>query len=929
MLPAVAIYLVASQLIDFAEKNRLDAAQQKLRQQLIAVAEKANPEGFYFQIFDRLYVSLRNAHATGHLSTAQSLAMNCATRYKVDFISYLFNDRGEMTKITPTPPPNRFIIGKIWDILAETDNYQPGEDEKKQLKRIQLLLGAESNAGRLKNLEGHLISLKKKKMPGFFYWQRFSPESKSGVVFFIMPSVGTDTILQKHLGQTPHQRFRLSYWDLESPKPLFTNFSQDVALLIKNRLEQSNDSFVMKSHRLWAILNTTFGVFVGSLPTPAYKLQSVRGMLNLCFVMVLVFLLVILFNSQLNLQSSYIRIGNKLSAILLVAIAIPVSALTLTGIVSISDHEKVLLSQIEKEQKQRLSAIEDDFISEEVSFNSISSGLRRQVVEQFSLQIFQKESKELLQHRQVIRIELRGLNGDLISIFNAGGHFEGLEKINDAFSRYLIRQNLSQRLKDEKVELKRPPDEVFTDLFASSDFGFAQVGESPDRVHSFRFGQNELFWYWTYISQPGHPAAFLSVIQSVGIARENFLSKVLDEGRPGSGKLGVYNCDRQTWLKGGFSGAKAVAATIKTAQISEQPEARIVDLADGRFIAMAFPGTLLAPYSLVSLISDAEIRFQINQLYFALIAGIIAILFVAMAIARLLARTFLVPINELARGMVQVQNRGNDAKVVIDSGDEFGELGTAFNQMVDDLKEMQLAKVVQESLFPQEKPQIDGFDTAIFNLTATDLGGDYCDVLQVTKNQWLLLIGDVSGHGTPAALCMAMVKAAIFKACSDGLMFAELTESLSDLLLKTLSRKRMMTMLFVLLDTDDYTLQMINAGHNWPLILRKNGQVEEIQSVGLPLGIRASKRPRSQVTQTLNPGETLFCYTDALIECRSPDNEVYGHEQLYQELARLHGKSSQELIDHLETKWRQFIAGGIREDDLTMLVLKNCQQEAR
>lgn len=927
VLPTLAIYLVSDHLIGFTEKNTLVSAQKKLRGQLIRIAERASPEGFYFHIFDRLYGLLRRAHASGRLSIAPALVADCAARYKVEFTPYLFNDHGEVTQIAATAPPNRFIIGKIWDILAETPNYQPGEDEKKHLKKIQLLLGAEANAGQLKNLEGHLITLKKKKTTGFFYWQKFSPESKSGVIFLVMGHENTQTLLQKHLGQNPPADFDLSYWNRGSSLPLFTSSDQNAAMLMRSTLEKSDQGSFIAAHRLWGILNTGNGVFVGSSPTPRQRWQNLRGILNLGFFMAMLFLLLLLLNDRLNLHNSYLKIGNKLSAIFLVVIAVPVSALVIAGILSISTHEKFLLSRIEKEQKQRLSAIEDDFINEEAAFKRICNNLRRQAAEQFSLPEFQKHAQELLQRRLAVRIELRKLDGDLISIFNSGGFFEGLEKCNDAFSRYLIRRNLESRLTAEQTVLKHPPDEVFTDLFASSDFGFAQVGESPDRVHFFRFGQNELFWYWTYFSQPGHPTAILSVFQSVAIARENFLRKVLDESLPDPQNLAAYNCNRQTWLKGDFSQASAVVDTVRAARISKQPESSIVDLPDGKFMAMALPGTLLAPFSLVSLTSTAEVKNRIGQLYLALVTGIIIIFFVAMATASLLARTFLEPINELARGMIQLQSHGSDTRVMIDSGDEFGELGTAFNQMVDDLKEMQLAKVVQESLFPQQKPQINGFDTAIFNLTATDLGGDYCDVLQVSDVHWLLLIGDVSGHGTPAALCMAMVKGAIFKACRDGLQFEGLAEYVSILLLKTLGRKKMMTMLFVLLDTEKNTIQMINAGHNWPIILRKNGQVEEIEILGLPLGVREPKHGRNQVTQTLNPGDTLFCYTDALIECRSPDNEVFGHKQLYQELARLTEKSSQELIDHLKAGWLRFIAGGIREDDLTMLVVKNCQQE--
>lgn len=926
ILPLASLYLVALHLLDFAEGRQVKTVRSDLRQELLVIAERTSQEGFYFSLCNNLFKKLRLTHQDGRTAASEGLIKRCARIFQTDFRAYLFDERGELVQTGDAPQPNSFIIGRIWAILAETPGYKPGEDEVRHLKRIQVLLGAESNAGRLKNLEGQLISLKKKKADGYFYWQRFTPSGKAGLIILALPVDTTGSILQKHSGGW-RPDFRLSYWNHEVKKPLFSDSEDDTAIYIRNLLENDSEGFVSHAGRLWTLLNTRAGIFAGSVPVEASRVQGLRGMINLGFYLTLVLMLTVFFNRRINLQNTSIRIGNKLTAILLVAIAFPVSALTLTGIIAVFDHEKVLLSRIEKEQKQKLSEIEDEFVTEEQGLKKICNDLKQRLIENSSVPEFASSAQKLIQERQIVRIELRGLDGDLLSIFNTGGYLEGLEKSNDGFCRHLIKNRLAQRLLQERVELKRPPDEVFTDLYTSSDFGFAQIAEAPDRVHVFRFGQNEMFWYWSYITIPGHPAALLSIFQAIDIARENYLQRVLKANAGNNEKIGVFDNRKKIWLQGSPVESAPIRDLIDATMITGLPENRVIELGRGKFIAQAMPGTALAPFSLLSLISDSLVRSQLQNLLWALIGSIVLILAVALAIAQVLARTFKEPIDELARGMRQIQERGNEAKVSIDSGDEFGELGMAFNQMVDDLNEMQLARIVQESLFPQAKPQIEGFDAAIFNLTATDLGGDYCDVIKVSEKQWLLLIGDVSGHGTPAALCMAMVKAAIFKACQDGLQFCELPESLSGLLLKTLGRKKMMTMLFVLLDTGDNSLQIINSGHNWPLIIRKDGGFDEIRVVGLPLGVKTLNKKRDNVLQRLAPGDTLFCYTDALIECRSPADEVYGHERLYADLVQLRDKSADEIIEHLQVGWHRFIAGGEREDDLTMLVVKNCRQK--
>ena len=638
-------------------------------------------------------------------------------------------------------------------------------------------------------------------------------------------------------------------------------------------------------------------------------------------------LAVLLFNPSFSLQKIYLRTGTKLLALLLVAIAIPTAGLVLTGITAISTHEKVLQSRLEKEKVTRLSAIEDDFAEEERSFCQHCESLRSLIHDNYSYEAYSRLASGLIASGQAVRLDLIALDGEPISALTTGSWFEGLEKSLDAYGRYLIEKFLAHRSRLENLPLKRKSDAVLKDVFASSDFGFGQITEAPRQVHTARFGLNELMWYWCLVDVPGHPAAILSVFQAKDIARENFLRRVLQQADGNAETLAVFDTARRSWLADGLGNTAEHEELIRAAILTDKPELRRISSGKRSWLALAYPGKVLAPYALMMLTDEQVVSARIKSLYQALIIGLIAILAVALLVARLLTEAFLKPVMELDRGMMLVQRRQSDVKVDIAAGDEFGELGQAFNQMVAELNEMQLAKAVQDALFPQERMEIPGFDTAIFNMAATDLGGDYCDYMKIGENQYLFLIGDVSGHGTPAALCMAMAKAAIFKACRDGFDFPDLPGRISSLLLRTLSRKRMMTMLFALLDSTECTLQMINAGHNWPVIIRSDGSAEEIELAGLPLGVRETrKRPLSRILK-LNVGDTMFSYTDALIECQSPVGAVYGHEAMYDELARLSELSPDQIVMHMEASWRNFLGGGVQQDDLTMLVIKNTGRE--
>ena len=924
LLPAVSLYLVAHRLFDQHRYSRFEEVKTRLRQELIRTADASSAGSFYFRLIESL---LQQAGKKGVAPAEKTrLIMRAQSLCGSDLAVYFFDEKGIAQTLPGYSPPNRFVISKIWDILAETPAYRTG-DEQRQLKRIQILLGAEASAGVIKNHEGQLLSLKKKRIGGYLYWKRWSSESLAGALVIVFPVLKPQEILARIFSRGSEENLQLAYWSHDQSDPLFQKGAQSDFNYLRGKIEKTSAEYLVEAGRLWLTLHTGAGVYLGSLSVAGLSGNAAAGMLNLLLAIALAGMAILLFSSSFDLRSIYLRTGSKLLALLLVAIAFPTAGLLLTGITAISTHERVLWSRLEKEKVTRLSAIEDDFSEEERSFGRHCESLHNLVLNDYSSATYSRAASAMIASGQAIRVDLVALDGEPISVLNSGSWFEGLEKSIDAYCRYLVENRLAQRSRLENVKIKRKSDAVLKDVFTSPDFGFAQITEAPGQIHSVRFGMNELLWHWNMINVPGHPAAILSIFQAKNIARENFLRRVMHEHAGNAEIFAVFNSAQQRWLDKRIGDVAGSDELMRAALLTDKPELRRIGTEKQKWLALAYPGKVLEPYSLMIMTDERVVSERIASLYRLLAIAVIVILVVALLIARLLTVAFLKPVMELDRGMMLVQKRHPDARVSIDAGDEFGELGLAFNQMVDELNEMQLARSVQESLFPQEKLAIPGFDTAVFNMAASDLGGDYCDYVKLDESRYLFLIGDVSGHGTSAALCMAMAKAAVFKACRDGFDFLELPGKISALLLRTLSRKKMMTMLFMLLNTEDCTLKLINAGHNWPLIIRRDGSFEEISLAGMPLGVRESrKEPDSRLLQ-LNPGDALFSYTDALIECQAPDGTVYGHEAMYVELARLSRLSPAATVAHMKAVWSAFLGGGIQQDDLTMLVIKNMTKE--
>lgn len=923
-IPVLSGYLIVSHLIEHRETRKIEDIATALREKLIQIADAGETENFYFSTFSAIAAEFRRTGAAGNGRLAE-LVMRSQKLCGKELAVYFFDEKGEYLPVPGQAPNNRFVVGKIWDILAETAAFQPG-DEIRQQKRIQALLGSEANAGLLKKAEGQAISLKKLKKEGFFFWQRVRPESKSGTIIIAPQLTDTPEILQR-LYRGPdaaiaRESFHFAFWNHMGGQAAFPASSLVNLEFFRNRLQNSGDVAITEKGRVWALLNTRNGQLAGSLPLRINQNRTAAGLLNFIFAAVVALLLIALLHPRIDPAHIGLNIGSKLRAILLVAIVFPAGSLILVGIVAGDTYEKVLLTRLKNELSGKMAQIEDNFSHAETSFADACRKLQQRIIAEPDLDWFSGECRRLLATGQAVRIELRSLDGERISLVETGGWFFGLEKSQDAYGRYQIQTALAERSRQEGIAIRRPPDQVFNDIFSSPDFGFVNISKWPDRVHSYKFGSNELFWYWAKIDVPGHPAALLNVFHSKNLAREKYLQQVVTAAGLQGDTMKVYDQRRRQWVDTDFSLRLAGEKVMRSAILTGLPEMRDIQNGPQRLLCFAYPGSILSPFSLMILVDSEPVASQIRRLQLFLALILLAIFVVAALIVKMLTDSFVKPVKELDRGLIRLQQRAVDAHVSIDTGDEFGELGLVFNRMVDDLKEMQLARTVQEALFPQTRLQIPGYETAVFNLAATDLGGDYCDHIRVSDTKFLFLIGDVSGHGTPAALCMAMVKAAVFKACREDCAFAELPGSISSLLLKVLRRSKMMTMLFSMLNTEDNSLELINAGHNWPLILRASGGVEEIKLIGIPLGIKESRGSSRTLRMLLEPGDLFFTYTDALVEVVNPAGEMFGHSAMFAELEKMAGRTPEEIILQMEKNWKTFMGNGIQQDDLTMLVLR-------
>jgi sigma-B regulation protein RsbU (phosphoserine phosphatase) len=236
-------------------------------------------------------------------------------------------------------------------------------------------------------------------------------------------------------------------------------------------------------------------------------------------------------------------------------------------------------------------------------------------------------------------------------------------------------------------------------------------------------------------------------------------------------------------------------------------------------------------------------------------------------------------------------------------------------------REMEIAREVQERLFPQEMPDLVGASVAGHCRPALGVGGDYYDLIHLEGGRLGLAIGDVSGKGISAALLMASLRASLRGVALDNPRdFAKLMHKVNVLVYEASASNRYATFFFAAWDPKTRRLECVNAGHNPPILLR-NGQVIRLEAGGPVVGLLPFA-PYTEQALTLEPGDLLLLYTDGISEAMTHDDEEWGEERMIEAARKVRNRTADEVLRAIFADADKFTAGAPQHDDMTLLILK-------
>ena len=236
--------------------------------------------------------------------------------------------------------------------------------------------------------------------------------------------------------------------------------------------------------------------------------------------------------------------------------------------------------------------------------------------------------------------------------------------------------------------------------------------------------------------------------------------------------------------------------------------------------------------------------------------------------------------------------------------------------------ELVQANEIQRNLLPSRPPEVPGYELAGFNLPCRTVGGDYYDFIPYEDGRLAVLVGDVSGKGLPASLMMSSLHARVHLLAETGPEPAPTLATLNRTLCIHCPPGKFITFFYAVVDPRTGQIRYANAGHNQPLMIRKDGTSFCLLGSSRVLGITSDSRYEAYNAE-LNGGDMLAIFSDGVTEVRTPDlMEEYGEERLAEFLLKRQRVPLPEIISELVDYLRKWSGEETFADDFTMLLMR-------
>ncbi len=249
----------------------------------------------------------------------------------------------------------------------------------------------------------------------------------------------------------------------------------------------------------------------------------------------------------------------------------------------------------------------------------------------------------------------------------------------------------------------------------------------------------------------------------------------------------------------------------------------------------------------------------------------------------------------------------------------------AHDKLVALKQELDIATIIQTSILPKTFPAYPDrkeFDIYAKMIPAKEVGGDLYDFFLIDKYRLGVIIGDVSGKGIAAAMLMAVCKTLLKATAFKGMPADDVLSEVNEILVDESPSNMFVTVFYGVLDTRNGAFEYSNGGHNPPYLISNNGTIKQVEDIGgLLIGAVNNSDYKSNIIM-LNPGDSIFFYTDGVTEAFNKNDETFDESRLEEILKNKNSLRVNEIVDHVFENVQSFTKGADQSDDITCLVLK-------
>ncbi len=239
-------------------------------------------------------------------------------------------------------------------------------------------------------------------------------------------------------------------------------------------------------------------------------------------------------------------------------------------------------------------------------------------------------------------------------------------------------------------------------------------------------------------------------------------------------------------------------------------------------------------------------------------------------------------------------------------------------------QEMMVAQRMQKRLLPQYLPTLPSVEFSAASESSFEVGGDYYDIIDLSKNKFGIVVGDVSGKGVSAAFYMAEVKGIVLALSKISKTPKELLTGANEALKESLDKNAFISAMYAVLDANEETLTLARAGH-CPALFISQDKAEFVRPNGIGLGLTKRNQFENAIEERkikLKKGDVFVFYTDGITEARNSMMEEYGYDRLLKIAMESKEYPADVIKDRIINNVRTFISMGSYNDDITIIILK-------